>query len=94
MSRPLRAGARLWDAGALALVVAGAALYLAAGSGMKGVETHPIRRPSVEQLNLQRADRWRFTSYAGLLLIVTGVAVGAYSWHRARHPVDVTTPTT
>ncbi|HEX2718790.1 MAG TPA: hypothetical protein VHM67_14000 [Gemmatimonadaceae bacterium] len=94
MSRPLRAGARLWDAGALALVVAGAALYIAAGSGLKGVETNPTRRASVEHLNLKRADRWRFTSYAGLLLIAAGVGLGAYSWHRARLPVDATTPTT
>ena len=88
MRRPLRPGARLWDAGALGLVLAGAALYAAAGSGLKGVERNPIRRPSVERLNLQRADRWRFTSYFGAVLVAAGVAVGAYSWHRARHPAD------
>ncbi len=86
MSRPLRAGARWWDAGALTLVLAGAALYLAASSGMRGIIVSPTRRSSMEQLNLQRADRWRFTSYAGVTLIVAGIALGAYSYHRARHP--------
>ena len=91
MSRPLRAGARWWDAAALTLVLAGAALYLLASSGMRGIITDPTRRPSVEQLNLRRADRWRFTSYGGVMFIVAGIALGVYSYRRARHPGDTET---
>ena len=86
MSRPLRAGARRWDAAALALVLAGAALYLVAGSGLRAVERAPERRPTAEMVNVRRADNYRYISYAGLILATAGVALGVYSFLRARRP--------
>jgi hypothetical protein len=86
VSRALRAGARRWDAAALALVLAGAALYLGAGSGLRGVERAPELRATGEMVNLRRADNYRFISYAGLFLATAGIAVGVYSFLRARRP--------
>ena len=86
MRRPLRAGARRWDAAALALVLAGAALYLVAGSGLRAIERAPELRATGEMVNVRRADNYRFISYAGLFLATAGVAVGVYSFLRARRP--------
>lgn len=86
MRRPLRAGARRWDAAALALVLAGAALYLVAGSGLRAVERSPELRATREMVNARRADNYRFISYAGLCLVVAGVTVGIFSFLRSRPP--------
>ena len=88
MSRPLPAGARRWDAAALALVVVGAALYLVAGSGLRAVERFPVVRATKEMVNLRRADHYRFVSYGGLFLATAGVVVGVYSFFRARRGAE------
>lgn len=91
MSSGLPAGARLWDAGALALVVAGAALHLRAAAGLREITEHPVAGGTFVDANQAIAHGHGTTGHIGLALIVAGIAVGVVSYFRARRNSSVPT---
>ena len=84
MSTALRAGARWWDAAALALVVAGVALHLRAAAGLREIAAHPVGGGSYVDANQAIAKSHSNMGYVGLALIAAGVAVGVISYLRTR----------
>ena len=84
MSGELRAGARLWDAAALALVVAGAVLHLRAAAGLREIAAHPVGGESFVDANQAIAKHHADLGHIGLALIVAGIVVGVVSYIRAR----------
>ena len=92
MSAPLRAGARAWDAGALALVMLGVALYFRATAGLREIAAHPVGGGSYVDANQAIAKSHSNMGYVGLALILAGLAVGVISYLRARRSLP--TPST
>jgi hypothetical protein len=84
VSTALRAGARWWDAAALALVVAGVALHLRATSGLREIAAHPVGGGSFVDANQAIAKGHSDMGHIGLALIVAGVVVGVISYLRTR----------
>ena len=84
MSAPLRAGARAWDAGALALVALGVGLYFRATAGLREIASHPVGGGSFLDANQAIAKSHSNMGYVGLALIVAGIAVGVISYLRSR----------
>ncbi len=80
------AAARLWDAAALALVAGGAALYLSAHTGMKGILASQVHLATIEAPNITRWVHYRTMSNLGLALVVLGVGVGIAAYYRSRRP--------
>ncbi len=78
------AAARLWDAAALALVAGGAALYLSAHTGMKGILVSQVHLATVEAPNITRWVHYRTMSNLGLALILAGVGVGIAAYYRSQ----------
>ena len=76
--------ARVWDAAALALVVAGAAVYLEASRGMQGLLGPQPRVPSVGSPHVERWLHLRSLSNLGVGLVTAGVLVGVMTYFRAR----------
>ena len=92
MSAQLRAGARWWDAAALALVVAGVALHLRAAAGLREIAAHPVGGGSFVDANQAIAKSHGDMGYVGLALIVAGVIVGVMSYLRTRRSATAPTP--
>jgi hypothetical protein len=67
---------RLLDAGALLLILLGAALYLVAALKLHAISQYTYHHPGPPNA-LGAADRARYVSYAGLGLVVAGSALGA-----------------
>ena len=88
MTEKPSAAARVWDAAALALVVGGAALYLTANSGMKGLMGPQARTPTNKSIHFERWLHFRTMSNIGFALIAGGVAVGVFAWYRNRREVS------
>ena len=84
MSAALRAGARWWDAAALALVVAGVALHLRAAAGLQEIAAHPVGGGSYVDANQAIAKGHSDMGHLGLALIVGGIVVGVISYLRTR----------
>ena len=84
MSEPLRAGARLWDAAALALVLAGAAVYVRASAGMQHLTANPVGGGSFVDANLAAWKSHRDTGNIGLTMVGVGIVIGIVSYLRAR----------
>ena len=84
MSEPLRAGARLWDAAALALVVAGAVVYARASAGMQQLTANPVGGGSFVDANLAAWKSHRDTGNIGLAIVGVGLVIGIISFLRAR----------
>ena len=78
------AAARAWDAAALALVVAGAAVYARAASGMHGLLAPQARVPVVGSPNVERWVHYRTLSHLGLVLVTGGVLIGVAAFVRSR----------
>jgi hypothetical protein len=77
---------RLIDAGALALILVGAALYLAAAVKLHGIAQYTYKHPGPPGA-LDAADRARYTSYAGVAFVGVGcvvgvLAAGLHRWKR------------
>jgi hypothetical protein len=86
VSGALRAGARWWDAAALALVVIGVALHLRAAAGLREITAHPVGGETFVDANQAIAKGHSDTAHIGLALIAAGILVGVYSYFRARRP--------
>jgi hypothetical protein len=84
VSEALRAGARWWDAAALALVVAGVALHLRAAAGLREIAAHPVGGESFVDANQAIAKGHSDTGHIGLAVIIAGVVVGVISYLRTR----------
>ena len=89
MSEVLRAGARLWDAAALALVVAGVVLHLRAAAGLRDIAAHPVGGDSFVDANQAIATHFANMGHIGLALIAAGIAVGVVSYFRARRTPEL-----
>jgi hypothetical protein len=79
---------RLLDAGALLLILLGAALYVVAALKLHGISQYTYKHPGPPNA-LGAADRARYTSYAGVGLVVAGsvvgmVAAGLHGWRRKK----------
>ena len=71
---------RLFDLAALTAIVAGAALYLDAGSRLRAIAVYTYRHPGPRGVSqLLAADHARYESYAGLAMILAGCAIGVVS---------------
>jgi len=66
---------RLVDLAALLLIVGGAALYLVAAAKLHAISLYSRTNPGPPGA-LVAADRARYLSYAGLVVIAIGAAVG------------------
>jgi hypothetical protein len=84
VSASLRAGARAWDAAALALVALGVGLYLRAAAGLREIAAHPVGGGSYVDANQAIAKSHSNIGYVGLTLIAAGLAVGVISYLRTR----------
>ena len=82
MTRAVTRADRARDLGALALVVAGAALYLYATAGMRSLAAGGVQGDLAHPL-MAHWDRYWQLSRAGLL--VAGIGVGVGIWSFARH---------
>ncbi len=91
MSASLRAGARAWDAAALALVALGVVLCFRATAGLREIAAHPVGGGSYVDANQAIAKSHSNMGYVGLALIVAGLAVGVISYLRARRSPPATT---
>jgi hypothetical protein len=91
VSQALRAGARWWDAAALALVVIGVGLHLRAAAGLREITAHPVGGETFVDANQAIAKGHSDLARIGLALIVAGIIVGVYSYFRARRPHTPTT---
>ena len=91
MSTALRAGARWWDAAALALVVAGVALHLRAAAGLREIAAHPVGGGSYVDANQAIAKSHNDMGHVGLALIVAGIIVGVISYLRTRRSASAPT---
>ena len=80
---------RLVDLGALSLIVVGAALYVAASVKLHSIALYSRTNPGPPGA-LAAADRARYMSYGGLVLVAVGACVGvvAAGLH-ARRRADV-----
>jgi hypothetical protein len=79
---------RLLDAGALLLILLGAALYLFAALKLHAISQYTYKHPGPPNA-LGAADRARYVSYAGVALVVAGsltgmVAAGLHGLRRRR----------
>jgi hypothetical protein len=82
---PARPGERRRDAVALALLVAGALLFLYAYRGMQELAAgHFAVAPG--ELAVRRWAHFRDLSYAGMALAAIGVGVAVWSYWRRAHP--------
>ena len=63
------------DLGALLLIVAGAATYLVAAAQLRTISLYSKANPGPPGA-LDAADQARYTSYAGVALIVVGCCIG------------------
>jgi hypothetical protein len=78
------AAARAWDAAALALVAAGAALVYRAHRGLEGIQSSPVRGAIHGSPNVERWIHYRSISNMGFAAIVAGVVIGIVAWYRSR----------
>jgi hypothetical protein len=79
---------RLLDAGALLLIVLGAALYLVAAFKLHAISRYTYKHPGPPHA-LDAADRARYASYLGVGLVVAGsvlgmIAAGLHGWRRKK----------
>jgi hypothetical protein len=77
---------RLLDAGALLLMLLGAALYLFAALKLHAISQYTYKHPGPPNA-LGAADRARYASYVGVGLVVAGnllgmAAAGLHGWGR------------
>jgi predicted membrane channel-forming protein YqfA (hemolysin III family) len=77
---------RLLDAGALLLIILGAALYLVAAFKLHAISQYTYKHPGPPHA-LDAADRARYASYLGVGLVVAGsilgmIAAGLHGWRR------------
>jgi hypothetical protein len=78
------AAARAWDAAALALVAAGAAVVYYAHQGLEGIRRSPLRAAAHGSPNVARWVHYRTVSNVGFAMIVAGVVIGVVAWYRSR----------
>jgi hypothetical protein len=82
------AAARVMDVAALALAAGGAAVYLVAHQGMRGILAKQIHATTIEATkeapNITRWVHFRTMSNVGLALVAAGVAVGIIAFLRGR----------
>ena len=79
---------RLLDAGALLLILLGAAVYLVAAFKLHGISQYTYKHPGPPHA-LDAADRARYASYAGVGLVLAGsvlgmIAAGLHGWRRKK----------
>jgi len=72
----VNAGARLWDALAMLLIISGASLFLMARNGLASIANGTHTLPVGMRSFVQRADYFSAQSSLGLMLIGVGVVVG------------------
>jgi hypothetical protein len=83
------AAARVWDVAALALAGGGAAIYVAAHEGMKGILASQVHAATIEAPNITRWVHYRTMSNIGLALVTAGVVVGITAFIRSRREAPV-----
>lgn len=67
---------RQFDVGALLLIVVGVAIYLLAAARLRSISQYTFKQPGPPGA-LDAADRARYASYAGVVIVGLGCCVGA-----------------